>query len=246
VLPRRMLTSPSPPTFSPSHPLPARRPGYPSRARIGPVRPEFLHEERTYRVPAQPFVVRIGTCSYFRLSERRATAACSTLLRFHNRASFLRAWTQAAHGRRRKEATLPRRPVRKFRAVSDPGPADRGNNFFAGGPSSAVSSGTELVDVSNISAQINAWLVSFTLSGFLGGFSTQDDNAELTAEFLSGASSVGSASTGPVTESDRSRATGLLFRFFVLPPGRFQPEQRLSSSACFDEVRWFVRRWICG
>ena len=99
-----------------------------------------------------------------------------------------------------------------FPANTDPGPAARGLNLFAGGPSSALSTGSQTVDVSNIFTQIDSSSVSYNLSGYLGGFATQADNAVLTASFLGVSSTIGSISIGPVTASDRSSATGLLFR----------------------------------
>jgi hypothetical protein len=100
-----------------------------------------------------------------------------------------------------------------FPAPTDPGPASRGANFFAGGPGNSFSSATQLLDVSNISAQIDAGIVTFLLSGYLGGFATQGDYAVLTADFLDASSaSLGSAAIGPVTSSDRSNSTGLLPR----------------------------------
>jgi len=99
-----------------------------------------------------------------------------------------------------------------FPLTTDPGPASRGENFFAGGPDIDASAGTQSIDVSAIATDINAGTVSFVLSGFLGGFQDQDDNAVLTANFVGTGGTLGSASIGPVTASDRSNATGLLFR----------------------------------
>ena len=100
-----------------------------------------------------------------------------------------------------------------FPLLSDPGPANRGSNFFAGGPSNAASSATQTIDVSAGAANIDAGGVTYTLSGYLGGFSSQDDNATLTATFLSASNTtLGSASIGSVFAADRNNATGLLFR----------------------------------
>ncbi len=99
-----------------------------------------------------------------------------------------------------------------FPAENDPGPADRGSNLFAGGPASEFSSGTQSFDISNLSAQIGSGLVTYTLSGYLGGFLGQDDNAVLTASFLNEHSVIGEASIGPVLAEDRGAATGLLYR----------------------------------
>jgi hypothetical protein len=109
-----------------------------------------------------------------------------------------------------------------FPLSSDPGPASRGSNFFAGGPSNALSSASQSIDVSSSQSAIDAGAVSFSLEGFLGGFDEQGDNAVLTATFLDGTSlSLGTASIGPVSNGDRGNATGLLFRFTngILPNG---------------------------
>jgi hypothetical protein len=98
-----------------------------------------------------------------------------------------------------------------FPLATDPGPTNRGNNFFAGGPSAALSTGTQLVDVSNISSQINAGLVAFALSGYLGGFDGQNDNAILATQFLNGATVLGTSAIGPVTDQQRAGNTELLF-----------------------------------
>ena len=55
--------------------------------------------------------------------------------------------------------------------------------------------------------------VTFVLSGFLGGFATQNDRATLTATFKDGGGgTLAIASIGPVTNVDRGNVTGLLFR----------------------------------
>lgn len=98
-----------------------------------------------------------------------------------------------------------------FPATSDPGPANRGNNFFAGGPNNAASSATQTINLSGGATQIDAGGVTFTLSGYLGGFQTQNDNAVLTVTFLDGGgNTLGTATLGPVLSADRGGATGLL------------------------------------
>lgn len=104
-------------------------------------------------------------------------------------------------------------PSTGFPGPSSPGPANRGSNFFAGGPNTAASSAVQLVDVSTFAVLIDLGQVLFDLSGYLGGFTSHTDNALLRAEFLNASSAIlGSASIGPVTASDRNDVTGLLFR----------------------------------
>lgn len=100
-----------------------------------------------------------------------------------------------------------------FPAITDPGPADRGLNFFAGGDNTAFSSASQFIDLSGNSAAINAGALQFDLSGWLGGFASQRDNATLTATFydLDGLA-LSSTVLGPVTAGDRTNLTGLLLR----------------------------------
>jgi alpha-tubulin suppressor-like RCC1 family protein len=100
-----------------------------------------------------------------------------------------------------------------FPSATSPGPPDRGRNFFAGGPGSTVSTGAQDIDVSSSAADIDAGRVMFNLSGYLGGFSSQNDNATLRASFLSAAGATLSSSVlGPVTAAQRGNVTGLLLR----------------------------------
>ena len=100
-----------------------------------------------------------------------------------------------------------------FPTSSDPGPASRGKNFFGGGPSAALSTGTQTLHLTDIALSIDGGQAGYDLSAWLGGYSTQDDNAILSIAFLDiDNAQLGSASVGPVTEPDRSGLTGLLYR----------------------------------
>ncbi|HEX6449441.1 MAG TPA: alkaline phosphatase family protein [Trebonia sp.] len=93
---------------------------------------------------------------------------------------------------------------------STPGPADRGQNFFAGG-GGGVSTGTQTIDVSKAEGQINQGKVTYDLSGWLGGTGSETDNASVTATFLSASGdSLGTATLGPVTPAMRDDTTELL------------------------------------
>jgi hypothetical protein len=99
-----------------------------------------------------------------------------------------------------------------FPAPSDPGPPNRGNNFFSGG-TNAVSTMTQRLDVSNLAGSIDGGGVNFNLSGWIGGYSSQNDTATVIAHFLNAANSeIGSAQIAPVTAADRGNLTKLLFR----------------------------------
>jgi hypothetical protein len=93
---------------------------------------------------------------------------------------------------------------------SDPGMAVRGNNHFAGGNGHASSTMVQMIDVSGQSVQIDAGTVPYTLCGYVGGYSAQDDRAMVTVTFEDGASGdIGSATIGPVFAADRAFITAL-------------------------------------
>ena len=96
---------------------------------------------------------------------------------------------------------------------TDPGPTDRGNNLFAGGVADEISTLTQTVNVSQYASAIDTSGVSYLLSGWLGGWDGQDDNAVLTVTFQSASgSALGTGTIGPVLSSDRSGTSGLFFR----------------------------------
>jgi len=98
-----------------------------------------------------------------------------------------------------------------FPTSTDPGPSNLGLNFFAGGPNNALSSASQVIDVTSGVTAIDAGNASYNLSGFLGGFSSQGDNTTLTANFLNSSNSLlSSATISPVTAALRNNATGLL------------------------------------
>jgi hypothetical protein len=96
----------------------------------------------------------------------------------------------------------------------DPGPVDRGLNFFSGGSDANESTGMQAIDVSAGSSAIDGGSSTFDLSAWLGGFASQEDHTTLTLSFLdSGGAVLGSGVTlGPVSADDRGNLTGLLFR----------------------------------
>jgi streptogramin lyase len=102
---------------------------------------------------------------------------------------------------------------------SSGGPPDHGAKLFTGGihdgnigssacgtNSADVSCATQTVYVSSGAATIDTGGATFDLSGWLGGFGAQADNAVLTAKFMSGGATpslLGTAQIGPVTAADR-------------------------------------------
>lgn len=81
-----------------------------------------------------------------------------------------------------------------------------------GGPTS-LSNGRQTIGLGSLASEIDSGALSFTLSGWLGGFSTQGDFAQLFARFLDMSNAeLAVFSIGPVTNAERMSQTGLLFR----------------------------------
>ena len=100
-----------------------------------------------------------------------------------------------------------------FPTYESPGPANRGDNFFTGGPDIVEATAQQTVDVSSAAMDIDKNRVMFILSGYLGGWNEQEDNATVTANFKDGGgNTLVIASIGPVTRDDRNGVTGLFFR----------------------------------
>jgi alpha-L-arabinofuranosidase len=98
-----------------------------------------------------------------------------------------------------------------FPQPGDPGPPNRGIQFFAGG-NAASSTATQDIDLSANAADINAGIVRYNLSGWLGGYLTDGDNAQVTITFFDNANNVlGTAAIGPITPANRNNATGLFY-----------------------------------
>ncbi|MFJ3581188.1 phosphoesterase [Streptomyces sp. NPDC090127] len=98
----------------------------------------------------------------------------------------------------------------------DPGPASRGSRFFSGGdsPRTALVQDIDLPrDGTTGWRHIDAGRVSYTLSGWLGGYATQEDGARLSVEFRNAQGTpVALSVLGPVTATERLSRTALLER----------------------------------
>jgi hypothetical protein len=96
-------------------------------------------------------------------------------------------------------------------STTTPGPTKRGKNYFYGGPSASISTGTQVIKVGT--GGISAGRVRYVLSAWLGGYSDQPDNARLIATFESSAGAVLKTVTlGPVTVGQRHDVSGLFLR----------------------------------
>lgn len=100
-----------------------------------------------------------------------------------------------------------------FPSTTDPGPPTRGDNFFNGGPDS-FSRGRQTIGLGAFASEIDSGGLTFSLSGWLGGFAGQGDFAQFFARFLDMSDNeLGVFSIGPVTTADRGSQTGLHFLF---------------------------------
>jgi hypothetical protein len=103
-----------------------------------------------------------------------------------------------------------------YGAPDFPDAADRaairgGARFFAGGPANAASRLTQVIDVAARTTLIETGSAKATLSGFLGGYATQDDSLVATATFLGqSGSKLGEIKIGPVTALTRKMQTVLV------------------------------------
>jgi len=90
---------------------------------------------------------------------------------------------------------------------TQPGPLDRGGSMFAGLGQYATAYQT--LDFGTTTTQD----IAYSLSGWLGGWSDQGDNALFYVQFLDEFDSeIAGAAIGPVTPQDRNNQTGLFYR----------------------------------
>ncbi|CAN5590432.1 hypothetical protein BH20ACT19_BH20ACT19_06400 [soil metagenome] len=108
-----------------------------------------------------------------------------------------------------------------------------GSNFFAGGPNAATSIGEQTFDVSVAAPEIDSGRVSVRLAAHLGGFSTDGDNAKITAELqdANGDTTFSTVQIGPVTAADRSNQTTLLARSAIADVPAGTRDIRLTFTA---------------
>jgi RHS repeat-associated protein len=106
--------------------------------------------------------------------------------------------------------------------LTDPGPINRGSNFFGGGDGSPVSTASQNIDVGAAAGLIDSGLVKYNFSAYLGGVAGQGDYAVITAAYQdSKGNTISTATLGPETEQERGGITGLYLCSTEgsLPPG---------------------------
>jgi uncharacterized repeat protein (TIGR01451 family) len=100
-----------------------------------------------------------------------------------------------------------------FPSETSPGPLDRGQNLFSGGPSSASAAALQRLSLGAAAATIDRGDARFTLAGYLGGSADQGDNATFQVHFLDARNGLlAGATIGPVTPAERTNTTALLLR----------------------------------
>lgn len=94
----------------------------------------------------------------------------------------------------------------------EPGPVERGAMMFAGESGYSYSSGYQVLDLSANAAQIAAGNIGYSLTGWLGGWTTQNDNSILLVSFLdANDNELDFAQLGPMLPADRNNTTGLFY-----------------------------------
>lgn len=97
-----------------------------------------------------------------------------------------------------------------FIQLADPGPANRGRNYFVGGPESPVSTANQQINVAGNAADIDAGRLNYLATGYFGGFDGQDDRASLALTFRDAdGNNLRSVTIGNVNSSDRNGNNGL-------------------------------------
>jgi hypothetical protein len=112
------------------------------------------------------------------------------------------------------EATAVKYGATGYPSATDPGPSDRGNNFFSGGKNDGTSILSQTVDVSTYATAIDAGSVQVALSGYFGALLAENDVAVMTATFQDGTgTAIGQTLTiGGVSPGDRGSVTALVPR----------------------------------
>jgi hypothetical protein len=119
-----------------------------------------------------------------------------------------------------------------FLTAADGAAVGGGTNFFAGGPGGALGAATQVIDVSSAAAEIDGGKVSAALSALLGGYSTQTDNATVSATYLNaGGAPAGALRLPTVNPGDRGSVTALVARSVsgAVPAGTRQISVRIDA-----------------
>lgn len=116
--------------------------------------------------------------------------------------------------------------------ANSPGPTNRGNAFFYGGGDRASSSASQLINVGDLASIIDGGKGAYSLSGWLGGYSTDADSAIVNVSFLGqNNQSLGSGSITSPTAQQRNNTTGLFLQSAngIVPVGTRQINVLLNA-----------------
>jgi len=103
---------------------------------------------------------------------------------------------------------------------TDPGPPDRGNQFFSGGHGAVSTALSQPIDLTPNAAEISTGNVVADLSAYLGGSANNFSTAFVYVAFYNGNTSLCDSScgqVGPVTAADRGYQTRLDYRVKSIP-----------------------------
>jgi hypothetical protein len=123
---------------------------------------------------------------------------------------FIDSWNVSRDGIRQPTVAYYN-GVNGLPSADDAGPGERGDRFFAGGLSTPVSAIRQQSDTpGDFQAAVDAGVVKFDLSGYLGGFASQTDYATLSVSFVdANFQELGKVILGPITPGEREGKTGL-------------------------------------
>jgi hypothetical protein len=117
--------------------------------------------------------------------------------------------------------------------TNSPGPDNRGNNFFFGGANRDSSSASQLIDVAKLASVIDIGQGAYDLGAWLGGYSTDSDNVQLSLDFQdqNGQSLYTNSIISPTPEA-RNNTTGLFFQSMqgIIPTGSRQINVTLNMN----------------
>lgn len=100
-----------------------------------------------------------------------------------------------------------------FPTLDGPGPAKRGLKFFSGGPDNGLSTMSRTLNLKPLAADIDTGTVKGNLSGYLGGYASQEDHADVAVTWIDATGAeLGTTALQTVTATDRASTTGLLKR----------------------------------
>jgi hypothetical protein len=100
-----------------------------------------------------------------------------------------------------------------FPSMESIGPDDRGSSFLCGGGTSDHTVIWQDIDLSGLSDAVDGGSVGYQLAGWLGGYSDQEDRAEVVLQLFDAAGVVLATETLPaVTSAERDDETGLRLR----------------------------------